>query len=72
MHNANVVAIAGGAISVALVNHLIAIGILNAEAAKGIFAEATKSIQPFAENDPDALQAIRLVANLYAVATQTG
>ncbi len=64
MENANSIAIAGGAVAVALIDRLVAGRILSASDARGVLTEAQRRLEPFVMNS-DAAAAARIVSDLF-------
>jgi hypothetical protein len=74
MWNAMSIAIAGGAVSVALIEFLTTTGVLTRDDAREILTDAKTRLGPFmsittptgvALNNPDAVNAARIIAELY-------
>ncbi len=64
MYNANAVAIAGGAIAIALIDRLIAKKLLTADEARVILTNAQTRLQPFLDV-PDAVEGARIIGGVF-------
>lgn len=68
MRTANDIGIGGGAIAVALMDHLIKSGFLTAEAARAILTDAQKRAMIF----PDGIEGARVVGEIYGTVPKAG